>query len=91
MSYEIDVTDLALDGIEKHKRAGDKAILIKLEKLLNVLREHPKTGTGKPEKLRYDLEGFWSRRKNKKHRLIYKIDKKSSNRIGCEHLFTLWR
>lgn len=76
MSYEIDFTDLALDGIEKHKRAGDKAILLKLEKLLNELREHPKTGTGKPEILKYNLEGFWSRRINKKHRLIYKIDEK---------------
>ncbi|MEQ8241623.1 MAG: Txe/YoeB family addiction module toxin [Cyclobacteriaceae bacterium] len=34
---------------------------------------HPYLGTGKPEALKYDLEGYWSRRINKKDRLIYKV------------------
>ncbi|WP_369682458.1 type II toxin-antitoxin system YoeB family toxin [Chryseobacterium koreense] len=39
--------------IDKLKKAGDKAVLIKIDKLLDELREHPLTGTGKPEKLRH--------------------------------------
>lgn len=35
--------------------------------------EHPRTGTGQPEKLKYNLEGLYSRRINKKHRLVYVV------------------
>ncbi len=41
--------------------------------LLQRLTRHPNTGTGKPEQLKHDLEGYWSRRINQKHRLVYKI------------------
>jgi len=34
---------------------------------------HPRTGTGQPEKLKHDLEGLYSRRINRKHRLVYNI------------------
>ena len=46
-------------------------LLKKLNTLLNELREHPETGTGKPERLKYIDK--WSRRINDKHRLIYEI------------------
>ena len=42
-------------------------------KILNELKEHPYTGTGNPEELKYELSGFWSRRINKKDRLIYEV------------------
>jgi toxin YoeB len=51
-----------------------KKELEKLFSILKELEEHPKTGTGKPEQLRYDLSGFWSRRLNRKDRIIYEID-----------------
>jgi toxin YoeB len=38
------------------------------------LYEHPETGIGNPEKLKYDLTGFWSRQINRKDRLIYLIE-----------------
>jgi toxin YoeB len=60
--------------IEKHRKAGDKATLQKIEQLLNELREHPTTGTGQPEKLKYNLAGFYSRRINKKYRLVYLVE-----------------
>jgi toxin YoeB len=37
--------------------------------------EHPETGVGKPEQLKFDYAGYWSRRINKKDRMIYRIDK----------------
>lgn len=46
----------------------------KLEKLLKELRIHPFSGTGKPELLKYDLKGYWSRRITHKHRLVYQVD-----------------
>jgi toxin YoeB len=38
--------------------------------------EHPTTGTGQPEKLKHNLAGLYSRRINKKHRLVYSIKEK---------------
>lgn len=73
MSYEIQLTDDAISDIKKHKKAGDKKILIKIDKLLNELREHPTTGTGKPERLKYYKIPTWSRRISDKHRLIYRV------------------
>ena len=48
MSYTIELTIDAIKDIEKIKKSGDKKVLLKIDKLLDELREHPKTGTGKP-------------------------------------------
>jgi toxin YoeB len=74
MSYSIELTKEAIDDIEKHKKSGDKKILIKIDKLLNELREHPLTGTGKPERLKYFELATWSRRISDKHRMVYRIE-----------------
>lgn len=73
MIYEIDLTKLARKQIEEFRRAGDKVSLSKIDSLLNELREHPYTGTGKPEPLVGNYVGFWSRRINQKDRLVYKV------------------
>jgi toxin YoeB len=74
MSYILDFSKTALEDIKKHKKSGDKPTLRKIEKLLNELMEHPITGTGQPEMLKHDLAGLYSRRINKKHRLVYSIN-----------------
>lgn len=74
MSYTLRFSRTSLEDIERHKKSGDKATVKKIEKLLNELKEHPTTGTGQPEKLKHDLEGLYSRRINKKHRLVYSIN-----------------
>ncbi|MEZ4773226.1 MAG: Txe/YoeB family addiction module toxin [Bacteroidia bacterium] len=71
MSYHLDFTDRAKEDIAAHKKSGNKTTLNKLLTLLEELAEHPFTGTGKPEALKYRLSGMWSRRINKEHRLIY--------------------
>ena len=73
MSYKLRFTSDSIKDIEYHKKSGEKKLLQKIEVLLEELRVHPKTGTGQPEKLKYDLEGFYSRRINRKHRLVYEI------------------
>ena len=41
MSYVLEFTKVALDDIEKHKKAGDKAVLKKIARLLNEIKENP--------------------------------------------------
>lgn len=73
MSYRIDFTKQAKNDIDFHRKSGNKAILKKINVLLEELVEHPFTGTGKPEALKYDLAGLWSRRINHEHRLVYEV------------------
>ena len=73
MIYTLEFTEKALEDIEKHKKAGDPSVLKKIKRLLDELMEHPKTGTGQPEILKHELAGLYSRRINKKHRLVYSI------------------
>ncbi|MFW6100331.1 MAG: Txe/YoeB family addiction module toxin [Bacteroidota bacterium] len=86
MSYTLEFTETALADIEKHKKSGDKAVLKKIEKLLNELMDHPITGTGGPEMLKHNLAGLYSRRINKKHRLVYSIDEQ----IITVHVLSAW-
>jgi len=74
MGYHLDFTDKANDDIASHKKSGNKAVLNKLHTLLQELAEHPFTGTGKPEPLKYGLAGSWSRRINREHRLVYEVE-----------------
>ena len=53
---------------------GDEATKRKITKLLPEIAEHPTTGTGKPELLKGDLAGYWSRRINQKDRIVYRIE-----------------
>lgn len=52
----------------------DRKILRKISALLRDIERNGHTGLGKPEPLRHDLEGFWSRRITQEHRLIYSIE-----------------
>ena len=74
MGYHLDFTDKANEDIAFHKKAGNRAVLKKLLVLLEELTEHPFSGTGKPEPLKHDLSGMWSRRINREHRLIYEVE-----------------
>jgi len=74
MRYEIIYSPEAEEDLWKHARAGNKISLKKISKLLMELEEHPETGTGKPEKLRYNKIEYWSRRIDDKHRMVYAID-----------------
>lgn len=56
------------------EKIGAKKTLIKILSLLEELREHPTTGTGQVEQLKGNLNGYWSRRIDKKSRLIYTIE-----------------
>ncbi len=71
--YSIRVDKEARKDLEKIYRSGNKTDISKIEKIFRELEEHPKTGTGKPEVLKHELVGLWSRQINKKDRLVYEI------------------
>ena len=73
MSYRIDFTKQAQSDIDFHKKSGNKAILKKINTFLEELAEHPFSGTGKPELLKYSLAGLWSCRINHEHRFVYEV------------------
>lgn len=78
MSYDLTFSDDAKDDIRLLKR-NEPSAFKKLSKLLDELIEHPETGTGKPEQLKGNLTGKWSRRITDKHRLVYEIQKDQIN------------
>jgi toxin YoeB len=53
----------------------DKKITQKINLLIKDIQRHPFEGIGNPEPLKHNWSGFWSRRINKEHRLIYAIEK----------------
>jgi toxin YoeB len=63
----------ALDDIKYWKKSGQLNIQNKISKLINDIIAHPYTGLGKPEALKYELTGLWSREIDKGNRLIYEI------------------
>ena len=52
---------------------NNKKILQRINILLKEISRHPHTGTGKPEPLKYKYKGYWTRRIDGEHRLIYKV------------------
>ena len=71
--YKVIIKQTAERDLIKHKKSGDVASIKKIIKILTELQDHPYTGIGKPEELKHELKGFWSRRINKKDRLIYEV------------------
>lgn len=70
---EIVLLEKALRDRDYWKQVGDKKIMKRISALLADIMEHPFTGIGKPEPLKGALQGKWSRRINKEHRLVYSV------------------
>lgn len=73
MSYQVIVSPEAQQHIKLHEKAGNVALVRKIITFLEELKQHPRTGTGKPEPMRYHEAETWSRRIDHKHRLVYEI------------------
>lgn len=65
------------------KKSGQKKDLKRITELIKAIISDPYDGIGKPEPLKYDLFGCWSRRITKEHRLVYEV---KENRI---YIFSL--
>jgi toxin YoeB len=70
---EIEYTLQAKEDIDYWKKSGNASILKKIRKLIEAILQSPFEGIGKPETLKYNLTGCWSRRINKEHRIVYEV------------------
>ncbi|RQP10972.1 MAG: Txe/YoeB family addiction module toxin [Chryseobacterium sp.] len=70
---EIVLSPKAKRDLEFWTRSGNKKVLKKIADLIREIQNNPYEGVGKPEALKYDLSGKWSRRIDREHRLIYQI------------------
>lgn len=66
-------------------QARDKRILDEINGLIDEISRDPFKGTGKPEPLKGDLSGFWSRRITKEDRLVYIVQEDVIYVIACRH------
>ncbi|GGW82772.1 Txe/YoeB family addiction module toxin [Streptomyces lomondensis] len=55
---------------------SDRAMARRITRLIAEIQRTPFTGIGKPEPLKGDLSGYWSRRIDDEHRLVYRVDEK---------------
>lgn len=62
----------------------DRKMLKKINELVKEIQRTPFTGRGKPEPLKYDLAGFWSRRIDREHRLVYRVEEKEILIYSCK-------
>jgi toxin YoeB len=81
MTYTLRIDRIADIHFQKIKKSGDKITFEKLKKILLELQIHPKTGIGNPEQLKHNLSGYWSRRINKRDRIIYQIIEEPDNLV----------
>lgn len=63
----------------------DKRIFLKLTHLIQETARTPHVGSGKPEPLKYELKGYWSRRITHEHRLVYSFDEQVLKIISCKY------
>ena len=66
----------------------DKKTLKKINRIITDICRNPFEGIGKPEPLKENLSGFWSRRIDDKDRLIYKIDEKNIYILACRYHYS---
>ena len=70
-------------------QSEDKKILKKINDLIKDIQRTPYEGLGKPEPLKYDLAGFWSRRIDREHRLVYKVIGKDILIYSCRYHYDI--
>ena len=80
----VSLTNEALQHLEEWK-SSDPKMLLKIISLLTEIAKSPFEGTGKPEALKYQLKGKWSRRINHEHRIVYEVREESVIIISCRY------
>jgi len=72
--YSIELSNRARKELQAHYKSGNKTTIKRIEIIFEELEEHPFSGTGQPEALKYGLSGYWSRELNRKDRLVYRVN-----------------
>ncbi len=63
----------------------NKKLYQRLISLITDTLRDPFSGIGKPEPLKHELKGYWSRRINDEHRLVYKVTDDAISIVSCKH------
>lgn len=84
MKYRITLEKKALEDIDYFYK-NNKQIFDKIEHLLSDITNNPFAGIGKPERLRFEFSGCWSKRINKEHRMVYRVTGDLITVLGCRH------
>ena len=71
---EVIFSDTALKDLKFWKKSKNIQVQERISDLIESILENPTTGIGNPEALRFEYAGYWSRRINKEHRLVYRFD-----------------
>ncbi len=71
--YSLEISSKARKELQVHYKSGNKTVISRIEQIFLELSNTPYQGAGNPESLKYNLAGYWSRRINKKDRIIYKV------------------
>ena len=66
-------------------QAQDKSILQRINTLIKAIQREPFKGIGDPEPLKHNWKGYWSRRINREHRLVYKVEKDEVLIVQCRY------
>ena len=78
---QVEFSDKARADLDFWIKSGNKGILKKIYSLIEDIQLHPFEGIGKPEQLKHQLAGRWSRRINQEHRIIYRINEQETIEI----------
>ena len=62
----------------------DRSMVKRINELIKDIQRTPYEGKGKPKSLKYDLTGFWSRRIDREHRLVYRIEENELFIYSCK-------
>ena len=71
--FKITFTEKAITHLSFWHKSGNKVIIKKIEQLIESIADTPTQGIGKPELLKHELAGKYSRRISHEHRIVYKI------------------
>ena len=63
----------------------DRKVALRIVRLVQEIQRDPFTGLGKPEPLRHELAGCWSRRIDQEHRLIYQVQEEKIRILACRY------
>ena len=84
--YTLFFTPDAEKHLQAFEKSGNLPLIKKVRALFEELQNHPETGTGKPERLKGNRSGLWSRRITDKHRMVYEIE----NTQITVYVLSLW-